>query len=87
MRKDPGHAQSWLLLSYVFEHLANYGLLEEADESTASRFDAVGRAAELDPLDGRILIEHGDCLYLDGDEEGSLQSYTRAYDMNRGATF
>lgn len=86
LRKDPGHAQSWLLLSYVFEHLANYGSLEEADEYTAYRFDAVGRAAELDQLDGRILIEYGDCLYLDGDEEGSLQSYIKAYEMNRGAS-
>ena len=85
LRKDPTHAQSWLLLSYILEEMRDFNPGAEDARYNAEREAAIHRAAELDPQDGRILIEHADCLYDAGDEAGSAQEYALAYDLNRGA--
>lgn len=84
LRGDPGHAQSWLLLAYILEELRDGAPSDAATSLDAKRTEAIGKAATLDPFDGRVLIEHADYLHDSGDAEGSAQGYAKAYEMNRG---
>lgn len=84
LTKDPEHAQSWLLLAYMLQESVEDASGDEFGQFKAQRLEAIGKAVSLDPLDGRILIEHAGCRYDWGDHEGSAQTYSEVYSMNRG---
>ena len=85
LKMDPRHSQSWLLMTYILEFLRDAAPQDEVQPFIDQRNEAIAKAAALDPLDGRVLIEHADLLYDTGDAEASARGYARAFDMNRGA--
>jgi len=84
LRQDPSHAQSWLLLSYIRQELAEEASNDEFALIREQRMEAVAKAWSIDKSDPRILIEHADRLYDMGDHAGSARGYAEAHSMNSG---
>jgi TolB-like protein len=85
LKMDPRHSQSWLLMTYILEFLRDAAPQAEVQPFIEQRNEAIAKAAALDPLDGRVLIEHADLLYDTGETEASARGYAKAFEMNRGA--
>lgn len=84
LARETGHASAWLLLAYYCECLEVVGQAPSGTDPSKDRADAIRRAHDLDPFDGRIAIEMGDLNFQHGRLDHADLYYEQAMRLSRG---